>query len=109
MRTNHPSRCFRRLHLNVVSTVSAAFVLLLGTGCSVVSVPRPIGEKPHALVAADWEGTWIAERDVAKIKVVDAAAGQLQLVRWEGERQTTVDHFRRLYHRIRKHALREPA
>ncbi len=79
MKTYPPSRYFRRLRQNVLSAVSVAFVLLLATGCSVVSIPRPIGEKPHGLVAADWEGTWIAGRDVAKVKVVDAAAGQLQL------------------------------
>jgi hypothetical protein len=50
-------------------------------GCNGVYVPRPVGEMPHALVAADWEGTWLADRDVAKVKVLDAARGQLQLLR----------------------------
>ncbi|MEO6244593.1 MAG: hypothetical protein ABIQ12_04080 [Opitutaceae bacterium] len=61
-----------------MSAISAALVLL-GTGCSGVYVLRPVGEKPHALVAADWEGTWVMDKAVAKVKVVDAGAGKLQL------------------------------
>ncbi len=52
---------------------------LLGAGCSIVSVPRPAGDQPHALVVTEWEGTWLNGRDPAKVKVADALNGGLQL------------------------------
>lgn len=56
----------------------AALVLLLA-GCSSVYVTAPVGEKPHVLVPADWEGTWLIDKDVAKAEVIDAAGGRLRL------------------------------
>jgi hypothetical protein len=38
-------------------------------------VPKPVGEKPHALVKSDWEGTWISGHDVARVSVTDATNG----------------------------------
>ena len=83
MKTSQPAA--RSHGLRFVQILFLTLALLLGAGCSGVYVNRPIGEKPHALVAADWEGIWLADGDVAKAKIVDAAAGQLQLVRWEEE------------------------
>jgi hypothetical protein len=80
MQTNPPSR----LHLLVVGVASAVFALL-GAGCSVVSVSRPIGNKPHILVAADWEGIWIVDQVIGRVKVTDAAAGRLQVVSFDGQ------------------------
>ena len=52
--------------------------MLFAAGCASVHVPRPVGEKPHALKPSDWEGTWIIGRDVACVRVTDAAHGWLK-------------------------------
>lgn len=64
----------------------AAVTLLLGaglallTGCSSVSVPAPVGEKPHVLHAPDWAGTWLSD-DGKAVSVVlsDASKGELRM------------------------------
>lgn len=83
MKTSQPAA--RSVWLRLAQVSSLALALLLGAGCSVVSVPRPVGEKPHVLVAADWEGTWVMGKSIGKVKVVDAAAGRLQLVGLDDE------------------------
>ena len=48
---------------------------------------RPVGEKPHALKPADWEGTWIfaehGDLSAWTVTVTDAAKGRLQVGRIE--------------------------
>lgn len=66
-------RCLAR-----VSALALALAFF-GAGCSGVYVLRPVGEKPHALVAADWEGVWVLDNNVTKITIASAAAGQLQM------------------------------
>jgi hypothetical protein len=48
-------------------------------GCASVHTPRPIGEKPHALVKSEWEGTWTLEKKSARITVTDAANGWITI------------------------------
>lgn len=57
----------------------ALAALIVGSGCSSVYVPAAIGEKPHALDPAAWEGLWWVEGDAAMARVVDAAGGELRL------------------------------
>ncbi|MEY2880177.1 MAG: hypothetical protein RLZZ15_2557 [Verrucomicrobiota bacterium] len=82
-----PSRRLPRLHRSVVCVAAALTLLLLGSGCSVVSVPRPVGEKPFALVAAEWEGIWVAKNDIMIIAVTNAAAGELRATTLKGSRR----------------------
>lgn len=58
-------------------------------GCAGVYVEKPIGDKPHPLVASDWNGVWILDTLVAHAAVTDAAAGTLRLHRMESEPDST--------------------
>jgi hypothetical protein len=54
--------------------------LLCASGCSAVYVSRPVGDRPHALVAADWNGVWVSDdNSPVVVLVTDAASGQLQI------------------------------
>lgn len=58
----------------------AALALFTG-GCSAVSVPGPVGDKPHVLNPDDWAGTWLApDGDAVSVIVSDASKGELQVV-----------------------------
>lgn len=57
----------------------AAAVVLVLSGCSSVFVTKPVGEKTHVLVPADWEGLWLIENDAARAEVIDADGGRLRL------------------------------
>jgi len=60
-------------------------VLLFASGCSAVLVSQPIGEKPHVLVAADWDGYWLVHPELNKkpvmihVKVTNPNEGRMQL------------------------------
>ncbi|NIP18841.1 MAG: hypothetical protein GWM87_12315 [Xanthomonadales bacterium] len=74
--------------------VIAAGLVLLG-GCSAVYSPVPLGEDPLPLVAADWEGTWLFEGDIVKVRVTDAGQGKLRLLAIDGGELDVVDvHIR---------------
>jgi hypothetical protein len=57
-----------------------AAVALALTGCTGVYVSRPIGDRPHVLAPADWEGTWVAGDSTSRARIVDAAQGKLELI-----------------------------
>ena len=76
------------MHFNphkLAITVVGITLLLFASGCSVVYVSQPIGEKPHVLDKADWEGYWLVYPELGKkpnmlhVKVIDANEGQMQL------------------------------
>jgi hypothetical protein len=60
--------------------LAAATAALLMTGCSGVYVTAPVGDKPHVLNPADWDGTWTMDNEAATIRVSDAAEGKLQVL-----------------------------
>jgi hypothetical protein len=74
MKTDQASCSFRRAVLVAVPVLAAIF----GGGCSAVFVAHPVGEKPHVLEIADWQGTWIGDQDPAKAMVVDPDNGRLE-------------------------------
>jgi hypothetical protein len=63
-----------------VATFAVAGAALFLTGCSSVIVTAPVGDKPHVLNAADWDGTWTMDNDAATVRVTDAAAGKLEVL-----------------------------
>jgi hypothetical protein len=63
---------------NKILTLAAAATALLLTGCTGVYSPQPFGDKPHALTAADWDGTWATCDSAMLVRVTDSAAGKLQ-------------------------------
>ena len=63
----------------VLLAVSLA-LLFFGTGCTGVYVSRPLGDRPHVFVPADWEGTWLCGDSASKARVVDAHQGKLELI-----------------------------
>ena len=73
------------ISLKLAVTATWIALLLFVTGCSSVYVSQPIGEKPHVLDKADWEGYWLVHPELDKkpnmlhVKVVDANEGRLQL------------------------------
>jgi len=66
----------RSRRFRLVDILPAALALLC-TGCTGVYVSRPIGDQPHALVPADWEGTWTLGKGALVAHVTDAAGGKL--------------------------------
>jgi hypothetical protein len=70
--------------------VIALLLALLAGGCTAVRSPQPFGDKPHALVAAEWEGTWVGleeddHEEPVRFMIADAADGRLQ-VTWIKEK-----------------------
>ena len=68
--------------LRILVTLGAAAMLSL-SGCTGVYVSRPIGDRAHPLVPADWEGTWTPGNGAIVTRVADAAGGKLQFVQSE--------------------------
>lgn len=64
--------------MKTIAALALIGVLTL-TGCPSVRVSQPVGGQPHVLAKADWEGTWITDRDAARVSVADAAAGKLNV------------------------------
>ncbi len=62
-----------------ISVLTFALSLLVLTGCTAVYSVNPVGEKPHAIEADDWDGTWRGGGDAVSIKVIDAEKGILQM------------------------------
>ena len=56
-----------------------AWLVLLITGCAVVTVSEPIGEKPVKLEVGDWEGTRIHEEGFLVTKVTNSEKGILKV------------------------------
>lgn len=50
--------------LRLFLPLGAALALFTG-GCSSVTVPSPVGDKPHVLNPADWAGTWLTQEGKA--------------------------------------------
>jgi hypothetical protein len=69
----------RSRRLRLASLLPAALALLC-TGCTGVYVSRPLGDTPHALKPADWEGTWLLGDSASRVRVTDAANGKLELI-----------------------------
>ncbi|MBI5770993.1 MAG: hypothetical protein HZA93_24665 [Verrucomicrobia bacterium] len=61
-----------------LATLALAAAALLTTGCTGVYIARPIGDQPHVLAAADWEGTWILGDSAFVVRVAEARAGRLE-------------------------------
>lgn len=61
----------------LLSLVAVTAALLLA-GCTGVYSLEPFGDKPHALNATDWVGTWTTSDSAVLVRVVDPAAGKLQ-------------------------------
>ena len=54
-------------------------LLVLGvTGCKEVTVDKPFGEKPAAITAEDWDGTWVTGNGALTLKVSDGPKGLLR-------------------------------
>jgi hypothetical protein len=68
--------------------VAFGFLLLLSFGCDVVYVSEPIGESPHPIDAAEWEGSWIVGEGVAWLRVIDETQGTIELMTIEVEKES---------------------
>ena len=64
-----------------------AVLILLFSACNAVVSEQPMGEKPLAVTAKDWEGTWVNGEGAGIIKVVDPEKGLLQAAWIEGNSQ----------------------
>ena len=62
-----------------ISSLMFALSLLVLTGCSAVYSVNPVGEKPLAIEADEWNGTWRGGGDAVSIKVTDGEKGILQM------------------------------
>ena len=70
----------------LIFAVLAALLLCLNAACNVVTAPGPVGDKPHALDEAKWNGYWEMRLDedpedisVFLARVTDPEAGELEL------------------------------
>jgi hypothetical protein len=82
MHRNSPTR--EDAVLSPVRTFVLGAIALILTGCARVIVPEPAGERPVALVPAEWSGLWLAGDAALRIEVLDAEKGALRLVWIEG-------------------------
>jgi hypothetical protein len=72
-----------------MARVGGLFALLtaaLVLGCAAVPSIEPVGERPKAISAEEWSGTWIHENHPITIKVLDGQKGLLQ-VAWVEEKE----------------------
>ena len=60
-----------RVPLNLILVV----VAMVLTACETVTSPAPLGDKPLAIEAEDWEGQWSNAEGHLDLSVVDAAKG----------------------------------
>ena len=72
----------------IVPAAGAALLLYLNTGCSVVTVPEPIGDEVTELDPSEWEGIWednsgiifgIDDPVIFQARVPDPASGEIEL------------------------------
>ena len=68
-------------------------LLGLMPACNAVITEQPMGEKPLAVTADDWEGTWIHPEATGRIKVVDPEKGLLR-VAWLEEGSSDLESAR---------------
>jgi len=73
--------------------------LILGAalivGCATVYVTAPVGEKPVALDADEWNGAWSHGDRAVRLKVTDAAKGTLEAILEEKDKPQAFDVFLR--------------
>ena len=53
--------------------------MLFLTGCSSVVSYHPVGKERIALESDQWDGAWLADENVVKMKVIDRENGIVQM------------------------------
>lgn len=80
------SACFWRFssnsmaaHMKSIARVIPILFFLFQFGCSSVVSLHPVGREKMVLEPQDWDGTWLADENVVKMKVVDGKNGIVKM------------------------------
>jgi len=71
--------------MRVLSLLAVAGATLL-SGCATVSSVEPLGERPKAVLEAEWVGTWLHQDHPVAIRVADSQQGLIE-VAWVEDKQ----------------------
>lgn len=59
--------------------ITLSLLMIFLSGCTTVVTQHPIGTEPYFAAKSDWQGTWLSDNEIVKIKVLDESAGSIQI------------------------------
>lgn len=65
--------------MQTITSITALVFLLLLTSCASVVSLHPVGREKIALEPDQWDGAWLSDENVVKMKVIDRENGVVQM------------------------------
>ena len=59
--------------------ITLSLFMIFLNGCTTVVTKHPIGTEPYFAAEDEWQGTWLTDNEIIKIKVIDESAGSIQI------------------------------